>query len=1046
MRRAWLHGWNRKNGKGGLHSQAATVPAPVKDSFDHTWFEDWKKQRLEDALQRLDEFESLHSNVYALLLRKCGAAKDLRAGRHVHLRIQERNPCADETFLANLVVEMYGKCASVTDALVVFDGISVKNVFSWTMMMAAYSQNGHYREALELFTRMQWEGTRPDKVVFVIALDACAASGELDHGRQIHSSVVDSGLTSNIIISNSLVNMYGKCQDVPCAEKVFDGMLLRDVVSWTAMLAVYAQNGCWSQALQCLSRMDAEGVKPNQVTFVTIVDVCAKLRLLDLGRKIHHRIINEGLEPDGILGNALVHMYGSCGSFDDMKSVFSRMGQSSVLLWTTMIAGCSQNGQYEEGLLVFRKMDLEGVKANEVTYMSMVEVCRNLDAVKEGEMIDARILESPFCSSTLLATSLISLYGQCGILDRAKGLLEHMYQRDVVAWNAMVTACAQNGDNWEAIHLLRRMDMEGFGANKVTYLSVLEACANLEALSQGREIHARVLLCGLLQREVAVGNSVITMYGKCGQTEAAMSVFEAMPRKDDVSWNAVINASVGNSKFQDALELFHGMELEGLRSNEFTLLSLLEACGGLEDLKLARQIHARAAAGGFGGNSTAVGNSVVNMYARCGSLLDTKKAFDSLEEKGLVAWSIMLAAYAQSKDGSGRRAFKFFQEMEAEGIKPGEVTFVSALDACAAMATLEHGRSMHRRAAASGFVETSLVLGNTIINMYGKCGSPSDAKLVFDQMPEKCLISWNSLIVAYAHNGHALEALSSLQEMLLQGFDPDSGTSVSILYGLSHAGLLERGVEHFRSSIQDHGLEPSSGQLKCLVDLLARKGFLDAAEELILASPACQADTIAWMTLLAACKSYGDPQRGIRCAERVFELEPQHSGSFVVLANLYASVGRWSDASRIRKMMERMSVKKEPGCSWIELSGSVHEFISGESKHPKIREICEELEKLTLRMREAGYVPDTTNVVHDVEEGDKEEILSRHSERLAIVFGLMSTRPGETIRVVKNLRVCSDCHAATKIISSVVGREIVVRDSSRFHHFKHGQCSCGDFW
>lgn len=252
-------------------------------------------------------------------------------------------------------------------------------------------------------------------------------------------------------------------------------------------------------------------------------------------------------------------------------------------------------------------------------------------------------------------------------------------------------------------------------------------------------------------------------------------------------------------------------------------------------------------------------------------------------------------------------------------------------------------------------------------------------------------------------------------------------------------------MEYFHSMSQNYGISPNSQHYTCMIDLLGRAGRLDEAQNLIRNMP-FEPDAATWGALLGASKIHGNTELGEKAAERIFKMEPDNSGMYVLLANLYAASGRWRDVGRMRLRMRDVGVKKVPGYSWVEVQNKIHLFSVGDSSHPDKERIYAYLEDLDFQMKRDGFVSSTKLVLHDVEEEEKEHMLKYHSEKLAVAFGILSLPPGRPIRVIKNLRVCEDCHNAMKYISKITGRLIILRDNNRFHHFKEGLCSCGDYW
>jgi pentatricopeptide repeat protein len=329
--------------------------------------------------------------------------------------------------------------------------------------------------------------------------------------------------------------------------------------------------------------------------------------------------------------------------------------------------------------------------------------------------------------------------------------------------------------------------------------------------------------------------------------------------------------------------------------------------------------------------------------------------------------------------------------------------------------------------------------------MYAKCGRIGVARQVFDKMSSRDVGSWNAMILGYGIHGQGEDAVALFSQMQQTGTKPDHITFTAVLTACSHAGLVDQGWQYFECMKSDYGLVPKLEHYACLVDLLGRAGHLDEAHDIIKKMP-LEPQSNVWGALLGACRIHGNIELGEQAAKHLFKLEPNNAGYYVLLSNIYAEAGRWEEVAKLRTMMKEREVKKQPGCSFIEVNREVQSFLVRDKTHPQSEKIYATLENVYGQMKKAGYVPNTNLVLHDVEEEMKEDILCSHSEKLAISFGIINTSPGTPIRIMKNLRVCRDCHNATKFICKIVGREIIVRDANRFHHFTNGLCSCGDHW
>ncbi|RZC60315.1 hypothetical protein C5167_022094 [Papaver somniferum] len=444
--------------------------------------------------------------------------------------------------------------------------------------------------------------------------------------------------------------------------------------------------------------------------------------------------------------------------------------------------------------------------------------------------------------------------------------------------------------------------------------------------------------------------------------------------------------------------------------------------------------------------------NMITGYVRNGEIESARELFDGMNEnlqalemfKRMHLEGIELDEFTYTSNGYGEDALKLFDRMRTEGLAPCDYLFAGAITACASLGALEHGWQLHAQLIQLGF-NSSLSAGNALITMYARCGVVEAAHVVFRTMPYIDSVSWNSMITALGQHGHGLQALKVFDLMLQENIKPDHITFLIVLTACSHSGLVKEGCEYFESMDNVYGITPDEDHYARFIDLLCRAGKISKANDLIQNLPFKPGAPI-WETLLNGCRIHGNMEVGIQAADQLFQLTPQHDGTYILLANMYADAGRREDMAKVRMMMRERGVKKEPGCSWLEVANKVHVFLVDDTSHPQVHEVYTYLRELGVKMRKLGYVPDTKYVLHDMESEQKEYALSTHSERLAVGFGLLKLPRGATVRVLKNLRMCGECHTAFKFISRLVEREIVVRDGRRFHHFRNGECSCGNYW
>lgn len=434
---------------------------------------------------------------------------------------------------------------------------------------------------------------------------------------------------------------------------------------------------------------------------------------------------------------------------------------------------------------------------------------------------------------------------------------------------------------------------------------------------------------------------------------------------------------------------------------------------------------------------------MVNGYAANGRKNEALDLFDRMPERSILTWTALISGFVQG--GCAFDAARAFVRMKRDGVKIDDAFVLSSvISAAADMAALELGRQLHCVVSLLGY-ETSGIVGNSIVDMYAKCSDICSARAWFERVPVQDVVSWTTMIVGEAQHGRAAEALGLFDGMVRSGVRPNEVTFVGLLYACSHSGLVRKGRELFDSMVKEYKIRPSLRHYTCLLDLFSRSGLLEEAESVVKTMP-CEPDEATWAALLSACKKHGNDEMSLRFANHLLTLRPKTSSTCILLSNVYAALQKWDAVAHVRKFMVDMEIKKEAGYSWIEMGKESVMFHAGEVPHHMHDKFLGLLDELGTEMTKRGYTPDTSSVMHDMDEQEKVKQLSLHSERLAIAFGLLKSVPGSIIRVVKNLRVCGDCHTVLKLISEIVRREFVVRDATRFHHFKGGKCSCGDFW
>lgn len=437
-----------------------------------------------------------------------------------------------------------------------------------------------------------------------------------------------------------------------------------------------------------------------------------------------------------------------------------------------------------------------------------------------------------------------------------------------------------------------------------------------------------------------------------------------------------------------------------------------------------------------------LGTTLIDAYAKGSDLDSAQRVFDEIPLRDVAAWNALIAGLAQGSKSI--EALDYFFRMRAEGVKINEISVLGALTACSQLGAVRAGERVHACVMKMD-LNMNVQVCNAVIDMYAKCGFSDKGFRLFSTMTcGKSVVTWNTMIMAFAMHGHGCRALELFQEMERTQVEMDSITYLAVLCACNHAGLVGEGLKRF-DEMSERGVIRNVKHYGSVVDLLGRAGRLDEAYRII-NTVSVVPDVVLWQSLLGACKTYGNVEMAEIASRKLIEMGSNSCGDFVLLSNVYAAMERWEDVGRVRDAMKKRDVKKVPGFSYIDVEGVMHKFVNGDQSHPEWREIYAKLDEIRFRIKAFGYVAETSLVLHDIGEEDKENALCHHSEKLAVAFGLISSREGIPIRVNKNLRICGDCHVVIKIISKIYSREIIVRDRARFHRFKDGSCSCRDYW
>jgi len=647
-------------------------------------------------------------------------------------------------------------------------------------------------------------------------------------------------------------------------------------------------------AVSALDLMARDGIRPiDSVTFSSLLKSCIRARDFRLGKLVHARLIEFEIEPDSVLYNSLISLYSKSGDLTKAEDVFEtmrRFGKRDVVSWSAMMACYGNNGRELDAIKLFVEFLELGLVPNDYCYTAVIRACSNSDFVGVGRVTLGFLMKTGhFESDVCVGCSLIDMFvkGE-NSFENAYKVFDKMSELNVVTWTLMITRCMQMGFPREAIRFFLDMVLSGFESDKFTLSSVFSACAELENLSLGKQLHSWAIRSGLVDD---VECSLVDMYAKCsadGSVDDCRKVFDRMEDHSVMSWTALITGYMKNCNLAtEAINLFSEMITQGhVEPNHFTFSSAFKACGNLLDQRVGKQVLGHAFKRGLASNSS-VANSVISMFVKSDRMEDAQRAFESLSEKNLVSYNTFLDGTCRNLDFE--QAFELLSEITERELGVSAFTFASLLSGVANVGSIRKGEQIHSQVVKLG-LSCNQPVCNALISMYSKCGSIDTASRVFSLMENRNVISWTSMITGFAKHGFAKRVLETFNQMIEEGVKPNEVTYVAILSACSHVGLVSEGWRHFKSMYENHKIKPKMEHYACMVDLLCRAGLLTDAFEFINTMP-FQADVLVWRTFLGACRVHSNTELGKLSARKILELDPNEPAAYIQLSNIYASAG-----------------------------------------------------------------------------------------------------------------------------------------------------------
>ncbi|KAH7293461.1 hypothetical protein KP509_28G026700 [Ceratopteris richardii] len=817
---------------------------------------------------------------FTCALKACSSARMIDKGQNIHARITELG--YNDLILMSNMVDFYAKNGFMLEAQEVFEKLTVRDTVAWMALIAGYAEHGPHEEVFRCLWQMQEERLSPDAAILVCVLKASGNVGSFSQGQLLHIDLVNKGLETDIFVANTLVDVYSKCGSVSDARAVFDERSKKDVVSWNALLLGYAEYGPLHEAISCFEQL-AAFLSPNSTTLCTLLKAVGGLGISSEGYNIHTLMTEKGLEHELYNMNTLIDMYAKCGSLMEAQKVFDMLEERSIVSWTVLVSGYAEQGLISKALHCFEQMQSSFITPDAAVLVCALKACSNVGEADKGKEIHRTVTEMGFERDLMVENSLVDMYAKCGLVKEAQHAFDKLHSKNIASWTTLISLYTDSGLIQEGLDIFEQALSANVAPDVALFACALNACDGNLSLCKGREIHASVIKTGL-EDDIIIGSSTVNMYAGCSSISEAHAIFDRMRIQDITSWNALMMGYAEHGCNEEVARCFEQMEMKGINCDVVTYVPILKSCGSLGAVDRGFHIHREVTKKGFDKDSF-IGNALVHMYAKCGTLLDARLVFESLPVKDVISWNTLIAGYTEY--GPAPEALLCFEHMQKANVQPTVVSFTCCLKACGITGAIGKGRRIHNVILQKGW-EFDISIGNTLVDMYGKCSSVQEAHQVFDHLSTPGVAAWNAMIKGYGLNHDSKKALSFFSGMLEQGVKPNSITFLCLLVTCSHNNLVAKGQEYFMMMIEQFGIMPSSDHFCCMVDLFSRSGSLIEAEKFLEALP-CSPSKDIWMPLLSACRMNAEIDIGYKCFEQLVNMDPDCASSYVLMSNLHAS-------------------------------------------------------------------------------------------------------------------------------------------------------------
>ncbi|XP_021820655.1 pentatricopeptide repeat-containing protein At1g06140, mitochondrial-like [Prunus avium] len=606
----------------------------------------------------------------------------------------------------------------------------------------------------------------------------------------------------------------------------------------------------------------------------------------------------------------------SSATVHQATALFIHTQTPNVAAWPIMVRRLNLDNEPFQVFSLFKAM--QRLKRNDpvcdsFVFASLIKACNKLSALREGKSVHCHVVRLGLDYNVNLLNSVVSFYScSKSLVGYACAVFDRIPHKTVVTVNCMLSGFVKNNLSDAGLGLFNEVLRCGFGLelkpNYVTLVILISGCVEFDEFSVGKALHSYCCRTGLdLVNEVC--NALIDLYSKFGRMDEAASLFNEMPERDLISWNTMIAGYAGVSDCRRAFSLFRKMRERGVGFDRVSFICLILAACNSGDLEMGKVVHGYMTT--WGTEITVdISTALTNLYCKCGQIACAKKVLDEVADDNIALWNSMIHGYV--KCGHNQEALGLFNQIRSRKLRPDEVTMVGLILACRNSGDLSHGIDIHSYVESCNHLQGSIVLHNAIIDMYAKCGSMNRAKVLFDKIPKKDVVSWTSIIVGHAINGEGKESLLAFRKMCAEKVEPNSVTFIGVLSACDHAGLVDEGLNLYDAMCKFYHIKPTIEHCGCIIDMLARAGRLEEAHKFVRSMP-IEPNAVVWRMLINACRVHGDFDRGLCLVSGFTDPKTLHGAEdHVTSSNILADAGRWDDVLHQRSLM---AIRKAPKVS-----------------------------------------------------------------------------------------------------------------------------------